>query len=484
MALSRFAHVLIFLSFVVIVSGYKTTRGARLNGVSTTTRFGRRRLVMGGKEQEEDVDSEEWIDYEEDQRDDKQEESEVNGDDMTEEYGYENATAIEESEDETMISGGGMTKGGYSTGVAVEGSAIAGGMMTGSSRKHGGEATWGAMKAGGKSSVKGQSSDAKLRSKKSKLDTKMNKILSKGGSSKGLMGGASVKTNGGASLSAAKSSYSGAKARPKDAVKAHKKKKLKTKMNMVAKSGDTSRDETMEYSSPEEAYPIGGEQDDNGCFLSAGYVWCPELDECIQPFADDCPLEGESFVGPIVVDCSDDMRCSVTKDCVIKEAGGNFVQGPYLTELTGNLNIPIGCTATCTGCAEFDPINGFSADEVMGTSAPTIPKGDTPTFTPLPDETTSPTFAATTSSPDEAASAPSFAGEPVSRVPLNFTIRFGFFDDKDPVEPTQGDLAAVLEQVNLFYTDLFANNSESFVAFEAFCKCIAPLNAHNSTATP
>lgn len=427
MALSRLAHVLILLSFVVVVSGSGTIRGERLNGVSTT-RFSRRRLMMGGI-------------------DDKEEESEGKGNAKTEEY-----------EEESK----GETKGGSSTG---------GGTMTGSAGKYGVAASVGVMKAGGKSSGKGQSSDAKLKAKKSKLDTKMNKIVGKGDSGKGVMGGSSGK---GKSSAALKSSGGGAKAQPTDAVKAQKKAKVKTNMNMVAKEGDASPDEAMEYASPDGAYGIGGGQDEHGCYLSAGYAWCPELDACIQPFADECPVEGESFMGPIVIDCSGEMRCSVTKDCVIKEAGGNFVQGPYLTELTGTLNIPMDCTAICTGCTEFDPIDGVSGDEVMGPNDGF--SGDEVMGTPAP-----------TASPGEATSAPSFVGEAVSAVselPLNFTMRFGFFVGTNVTEPTQDDLGALMEQVNLFYTDLFANTSDNFVAFEAFCKCFVRQNAHNSTATP
>ena len=35
--------------------------------------------------------------------------------------------------------------------------------------------------------------------------------------------------------------------------------------------------------------PRGGNVDENGCISSAGYSWCPSLDECIRSFETDCP---------------------------------------------------------------------------------------------------------------------------------------------------------------------------------------------------
>ena len=40
---------------------------------------------------------------------------------------------------------------------------------------------------------------------------------------------------------------------------------------------------------PTEMAILNGDVDENGCIPSAGYSWCPSLEECIRPFETDCP---------------------------------------------------------------------------------------------------------------------------------------------------------------------------------------------------
>ncbi|CAB9515362.1 expressed unknown protein [Seminavis robusta] len=108
----------------------------------------------------------------------------------------------------------------------------------------------------------------------------------------------------------------------------------------------------------------GSDRDENGCIGSAGYIWCPELQECVQPWDQDCPVEGTKFEGPATIQCSADMRCSASDACLI-DMGQYFVTGPYMTGVNGTLNLPEGCTANCTGCSEpqDEPLIGGETDE-------------------------------------------------------------------------------------------------------------------------
>ena len=94
---------------------------------------------------------------------------------------------------------------------------------------------------------------------------------------------------------------------------------------------------------------IGSNLDDNACIGSAGYVLCP-VDDCVQPLSTNCPFEGDSFVGPVEIECTTSGRCNnLSEECAI-EIGSAVVGGPYLTAMERNYTLPEGCTATCQGC--------------------------------------------------------------------------------------------------------------------------------------
>ena len=48
----------------------------------------------------------------------------------------------------------------------------------------------------------------------------------------------------------------------------------------------------------------GSDSDQNECIGSAGYVYCPETQECIRPWLDNCPFEGTVWDGPINITVS------------------------------------------------------------------------------------------------------------------------------------------------------------------------------------
>jgi hypothetical protein len=97
---------------------------------------------------------------------------------------------------------------------------------------------------------------------------------------------------------------------------------------------------------------IGGGQDENGCFPSAGYDWCPETQECIRPWEQTCPIDGETFEGGTELTCVDG-RCSAPADdkCLWSNEDNSTQFGTfYLTGLNGTYVVPSTCTLNCTGC--------------------------------------------------------------------------------------------------------------------------------------
>lgn len=39
---------------------------------------------------------------------------------------------------------------------------------------------------------------------------------------------------------------------------------------------------------------IGGDQDENGCLIGAGYSWCEALGQCIRPWEQPCEITSEA----------------------------------------------------------------------------------------------------------------------------------------------------------------------------------------------
>jgi hypothetical protein len=49
---------------------------------------------------------------------------------------------------------------------------------------------------------------------------------------------------------------------------------------------------------------VGSDTAENDCIGSAGYVYCPETQECIRPWLDNCPFDGTVWDGPINITVS------------------------------------------------------------------------------------------------------------------------------------------------------------------------------------
>ncbi|KAL3802531.1 hypothetical protein HJC23_012550 [Cyclotella cryptica] len=82
---------------------------------------------------------------------------------------------------------------------------------------------------------------------------------------------------------------------------------------------------------------------------SSGMAWCPELNKCIAPWEETCPIsDGGTFSGSstLLCDagrCSSDEKCSWTEDTT---EFGTF----YFNDLGGEFDVPDGCRLNCTGC--------------------------------------------------------------------------------------------------------------------------------------
>ena len=103
---------------------------------------------------------------------------------------------------------------------------------------------------------------------------------------------------------------------------------------------------------PVESEKVIGWEQDNGCFLGAGQVYCEELDSCIFPNSESCPLQGESYTGPTLLQC-DQGRCSInSRECTVFD-GNKTLHSLYLNELDGQYALLPTCSVNCTGCEEI-----------------------------------------------------------------------------------------------------------------------------------
>lgn len=94
----------------------------------------------------------------------------------------------------------------------------------------------------------------------------------------------------------------------------------------------------------------GSDKDEGGCIRSAGYVYCPETDECVRPWESKCPLQGTSFTGPVDIQCESGARCATSSDSCELTIGSYTIGGFYLTQLEGSYTVPDKCDLTCQGC--------------------------------------------------------------------------------------------------------------------------------------
>jgi hypothetical protein len=97
---------------------------------------------------------------------------------------------------------------------------------------------------------------------------------------------------------------------------------------------------------------------------STGMDWCPELDKCIQPWEENCPIiiiDGNAFLGPTTLLC-DAVRCSSEDECTWTD--GSVDYGTYyFTDHGSEFYLPAGCRADCTGCVLVDGNNSSVSDQ-------------------------------------------------------------------------------------------------------------------------
>lgn len=80
---------------------------------------------------------------------------------------------------------------------------------------------------------------------------------------------------------------------------------------------------------------------------------CPELNTCIQGFAETCPIEGGvAFSGGSTLSC-DDGRCSTDTKCEWSDGYATFGTF-YWTNLNGDVTLEDCTGITCTGCVTSD----------------------------------------------------------------------------------------------------------------------------------
>ena len=74
---------------------------------------------------------------------------------------------------------------------------------------------------------------------------------------------------------------------------------------------------------------IGGDQDEHGCYLAAGYSWCEEKQKCLRSWEEAC-----------------DGECTIDSDCIAAECchPASCVHKSKMPECDG-----IACTEECRG---------------------------------------------------------------------------------------------------------------------------------------
>ena len=80
---------------------------------------------------------------------------------------------------------------------------------------------------------------------------------------------------------------------------------------------------------------------------------CPELNTCIQGFAETCPIDGGvAFSGGTTLSC-DNGRCSTDTKCEWSDGSATFGTF-YWTNLNGVVTLEDCAGITCTGCVTSD----------------------------------------------------------------------------------------------------------------------------------
>lgn len=101
---------------------------------------------------------------------------------------------------------------------------------------------------------------------------------------------------------------------------------------------------------------IGGERDEHGCVLMAGYTWCESKQKCLRTWEEECPSTEPASVKECITD--DDCvtgGCSGTV-CQSKDAEPIFTTCEYLPEYACYKEINCGCVE---GRCEWEKTSDF-----------------------------------------------------------------------------------------------------------------------------
>ncbi len=91
---------------------------------------------------------------------------------------------------------------------------------------------------------------------------------------------------------------------------------------------------------------IGGDQDSHGCFIGAGYLWCPSNQKCQKFWEEECPpdfIKGVNFV-------------------INKEENRIVFEEPGKPALTANYIFDASCKVGEVFCSNLEIENGTRAE--------------------------------------------------------------------------------------------------------------------------
>ena len=109
---------------------------------------------------------------------------------------------------------------------------------------------------------------------------------------------------------------------------------------------------------------------DPGCIGNAGYVYCPETDNCIRPWEENCPFEGSLFVGPTNITCVNGRCNNLAPSCNVAFESA-ILGGPYVSGMNGEFELSSDCYATCAGCTGDSAPTDSTPTPAPPTTAPT-----------------------------------------------------------------------------------------------------------------
>lgn len=138
---------------------------------------------------------------------------------------------------------------------------------------------------------------------------------------------------------------------------------LVTALGLVACQEQEIRDGELPLDPVDPVDPIvGGDVDEYGCKPSAGYSWCPSLDDCVRVWETLCPEYEEFYKGPMA--CTREYM-PVTGQIVIPSLDGEEV----ITKTFGNR-----CEAEAAGASNIELV--YLDEEVVSSFDDCVARGN------------------------------------------------------------------------------------------------------------